>query len=154
MKTARHVNSRALNQVKEARHPFLLSLERIEAISGHLVIVTELADESVKDRFDSHRSQSREGIPRKELIGFLKDAADALDYMSEQHSLQHMDIKPPTYPGWTNTTSKSSNVPSAKIRINDLVAARSSFPLWWTAPTCQRQSMRTRLTSHPTNHTS
>jgi len=94
MKTARHVNSRALNQVKEARHPFLLSLERIEAISGHLVIVTELADESVKDRFDSHRSQSREGIPRKELIGFLKDAADALDYMSEQHSLQHMDIKP------------------------------------------------------------
>lgn len=81
-------------QVKGARHPFLLSLERIEAVHGHLVIVTELADESIKDRFSSYRTQNRDGIPRDELLGYLKDAADALDYMSEQHSLQHMDIKP------------------------------------------------------------
>ena len=34
----------SLNRIKEVRHPFLLSLERIELVDGHLVIVTELAD--------------------------------------------------------------------------------------------------------------
>ena len=29
-----------------------------------------------------------------ELLGYLKDAADALDFMSEKHGLQHLDIKP------------------------------------------------------------
>src|SRR3954469_24797219 len=35
---------RSLNRVKSIRHPFLLSLERIEVIDGQLLIVTELAD--------------------------------------------------------------------------------------------------------------
>ena len=34
------------------------------------------------------------GIPRDELLGYLRDAADALDFMSETHALQHLDIKP------------------------------------------------------------
>ena len=32
--------------------------------------------------------------PREELLDHLRDAADALDYMSERFSLQHLDIKP------------------------------------------------------------
>ena len=35
---------KALQRIKEVRHPFLLSLERIEIIDGRLVIITELAD--------------------------------------------------------------------------------------------------------------
>ncbi len=42
---------KALNRIKQVRHPFLLSLERIEVIEGQLLIVTELADFSLKDRF-------------------------------------------------------------------------------------------------------
>src|SRR5262249_9179118 len=34
------------------------------------------------------------GIPRAELLGYLRDAADALDYMRETHDLQHLDVKP------------------------------------------------------------
>ncbi|MFG0296598.1 MAG: tubulin-like doman-containing protein, partial [Maioricimonas sp. JB045] len=34
------------------------------------------------------------GIPRYELMVYLRDAADALDFMFEQHGLQHLDIKP------------------------------------------------------------
>ncbi len=34
------------------------------------------------------------GIPRDELLSYLRDAADALDFMSETHALQHLDIKP------------------------------------------------------------
>ncbi|HYO25170.1 MAG TPA: tubulin-like doman-containing protein, partial [Lacipirellulaceae bacterium] len=85
---------RALQKVKEVRHPFLLSLERIEVVDGRLVIVTELADGSLKDRFDQCIRQGLPGIPRDELLGYMRDAADALDYLSHKHSLQHLDVKP------------------------------------------------------------
>ena len=85
---------RSLEKIKSVRHPFLLSLERIEVIEGRLVIVTELADGSLKDRFDHFIQNGQEGIPREELLGYLRDSADALDYLSDQHSLQHLDVKP------------------------------------------------------------
>jgi len=85
---------KALNRIKAVRHPFLLSLERIEVVDGQLVIVTELADGSLKDSFEKYREDSKPGIPRDELINYMRDAADALDYMSERHSLQHLDVKP------------------------------------------------------------
>ncbi len=85
---------RALEHVRGVRHPFLLSLERIEIVEGRLLVVTELADKSIKDRFDMCRREGLRGIPRDELLGYLRDAADALDFMSDTHALQHLDIKP------------------------------------------------------------
>jgi serine/threonine protein kinase len=85
---------RALDRVRGVRHPFLLSLERIETVDGRLVVVTELADGSLKDRFEACRREGLSGVPRDELLGYLRDAADALDFMSEAHALQHLDIKP------------------------------------------------------------
>ena len=85
---------KALNRIKSVRHPFLLSLERIEVVDGQLLIVTELADSSLKDRFEACRKEGKSGVPRDELLCYLRDTADALDYMSEQHSLQHLDVKP------------------------------------------------------------
>jgi hypothetical protein len=85
---------KALNRIKGVRHPFLLSLERIEVVEGQLLIVTELAECSLKDRFEQCRKQELPGIPREELLSYLRDAADALDYMNEQHGLQHLDVKP------------------------------------------------------------
>src|SRR5215471_10341044 len=35
---------KALDRVKQVRHPFILSLERYDIVDGRLVIVTELAD--------------------------------------------------------------------------------------------------------------
>ena len=85
---------KALNRIKEVRHPFLLSLERVEIIDNQVFIVTELAQESLMDRFHACRRQGLPGIPRDELLGHLRDAADGLDYMNERHGLQHLDIKP------------------------------------------------------------
>jgi eukaryotic-like serine/threonine-protein kinase len=84
----------ALSRIRQVRHPFLLSLERIEVVDGQLLIVTELADRSLWDRFEECRQSGLRGIPRKELLGYLSDAAEALDYMRESFSLQHLDIKP------------------------------------------------------------
>ncbi len=85
---------KALNRIKMVRHPFLLSLERIEVVDGQLLIVTELAEASLKDRFDQCVAAGLVGIPRDELLRYMRDAADVLDYMSQEHSLQHLDIKP------------------------------------------------------------
>jgi hypothetical protein len=85
---------KALNRIKGVRHPFLLSLERIEIVDGQLAIVTELADGCLKDRYGACRKEGLVGIPRDELLVYLGDAADALDYMNGMHSLQHLDVKP------------------------------------------------------------
>jgi hypothetical protein len=84
---------KSLECVKQLRHPFLLSLERIEIIDNRLIIVTELADMSLKDRFLECCETGAPGIERQELLAHLHDAADALDYIHESQSLQHLDIK-------------------------------------------------------------
>jgi serine/threonine protein kinase len=85
---------KALQRIKEVRHPFLLSLERFEILNGQLFIVTELADKSLLDRFEECRQAGLRGIPRTELLAYLRDAGEALDYMGETYGLQHLDIKP------------------------------------------------------------
>ena len=85
---------KALERIKEVRHPFLLSLERIEVVDGRLIVVTELADGSLRDRVYACQKEGKPGIPRDELLGYLRDAADALDFLTTQHDLQHLDIKP------------------------------------------------------------
>jgi serine/threonine protein kinase len=85
---------KALNRVKTVHHPFILSLERFDIIDDQLVIVMELADRTIWDRFRECRQQGLPGIPRDELIGYLLETAEALDLMNSQYQLQHLDIKP------------------------------------------------------------
>jgi eukaryotic-like serine/threonine-protein kinase len=85
---------KSLNLMRELRHPFLLNVERVEFVNGKLIVVTELADRGLDQRFDEAVRAGARGIPREELIAYLRDVADALDFMSEHHGLQHLDIKP------------------------------------------------------------
>jgi serine/threonine protein kinase len=84
----------ALNRVKTIRHPFLLSLERVDIVQGQLVIVMELADRDLRSRYKECKAQGLPGIPRDELLRYIEEAAEALDLMNIQHGLQHLDIKP------------------------------------------------------------
>ncbi len=85
---------KALQKVKELRHPFLMSLERIEVFEGQLVVVSELADRSLTERFLECQRQGHAGIPREELLQYMRDAADGLDFLCNKHLLQHLDVKP------------------------------------------------------------
>jgi hypothetical protein len=85
---------KALQRVKAVRHPFLLSLERCDLVNGRLIIVMELADRNLHDRFRECRAQGLPGIPRPELLRYLAETAEALDLMNREHQLQHLDIKP------------------------------------------------------------
>src|SRR3954469_13694835 len=85
---------KALSRVKTVRHPYILSLERFDIIDGQLMIVMELADKNLWDRFRECRDQGLPGIPRDELLRYLEEAAEALDLMNNEYQLQHLDIKP------------------------------------------------------------
>jgi eukaryotic-like serine/threonine-protein kinase len=85
---------KALNRVKTVHHPYILSLERYDIVEGQLMIVMELADRTLWDRFRECRSQGLPGIPRLELLGYMRETAEALDLMNDQFQLQHLDIKP------------------------------------------------------------
>lgn len=85
---------KALQRIKEVRHPFVLSLDRIEIAGGELLIVMELADKSLHDLFTECQTAGMVGIRRDTLLGYIRDSAEALDHMNEKHNLQHLDIKP------------------------------------------------------------
>ena len=83
-----------MSRVKAVRHPYILSLERYDIIDGQLIIVMELADRNLWDRFKECRTQGLAGIPREELMRYTEETAEALDLMNQQYQLQHLDIKP------------------------------------------------------------
>ncbi len=85
---------KSLQRIREVQHPFIISLERIEIVDSRLIVVTELADGSLLDRFREFHERGLVGIPRERLIEYMKDSADALDFLCQRHDLQHLDVKP------------------------------------------------------------
>src|ERR1051325_452405 len=85
---------KALQRIKEVRHPFVCSVERMEFLNGELIIVMELADRTLHDLCQEAQWAGRIGVPGDDLMRYLRDAAEALDYMYEKHQLQHLDVKP------------------------------------------------------------
>ncbi len=85
---------KALNRVKSIRHPYILSLERFDIVDGQLIIVMELADRNLWDRFRECRGVGLPGIPREELLRYMEECAEALDLMNNHYQIQHLDIKP------------------------------------------------------------
>src|SRR5262249_44098098 len=84
---------RVLALIKNLRHPSGLATHRFWQESGQLWIVMELADDTVYDRYTEYRDQGEPGIPVDKLLGYIRDAAEALDYMHAHH-VQHRDVKP------------------------------------------------------------
>ena len=85
---------KALKRVQTIRHPYILSLERYDILEGQLMIVMELADRNLWDRYRECRSQGLPGIPRDELLRYMEETAEALDLMNNHYQIQHLDVKP------------------------------------------------------------
>lgn len=85
---------KSLKRVKQVRHPYLLALDRYDIVEGRLMIVMELADCNLWDRFRECRDNNLPGIPRDELLEYMTETAEVLDLFNDQFQLQHLDIKP------------------------------------------------------------
>ncbi len=85
---------KALERVKLIRHPYILTLEQFRIIEGQLIIVMELADRNLWDRYRECRGQGLQGIPRDELLRYMEETAEGLDLMNNHYQIQHLDVKP------------------------------------------------------------
>lgn len=84
----------AIDRIKTIRHPFILSLDRVDVLPDTLVVVMELADKNLWTKFHECKAEGLPGIPRPDVIKYLLEAAEALDLIHNQYQLQHLDIKP------------------------------------------------------------
>jgi serine/threonine protein kinase len=84
----------AVERIKDIRHPFLLSLERVERVGGSMLLVMELADTNLHHVLQARKLEGKRGIPREELLGYLEETAEVLDMLNARYELQHLDIKP------------------------------------------------------------
>jgi TolB-like protein len=94
---------RALEIIKYVRHPHLLGVSGAWEVSGWLVVAMELADRTLAERLREAAAAGPPGIPRDELLGYMADAAEGLDYLNEPRhpapggtprGIQHRDVKP------------------------------------------------------------
>ncbi len=92
--TAADEEWQAIERIKAIRHPFLLSMERVERVGRALVIVMELADTNLHHVLEGHQRAGLVGVPRGELLAYLAEAAEVLDLLNTRHGLQHLDVKP------------------------------------------------------------
>jgi serine/threonine protein kinase len=112
------VEARSLETMKTIRHPHVMAISAHWKIDGYLVIAMELADRTLEDRFQETARpkpsgipkagqetarQEPQGIPKEELMIYMEEAAEALDYLNspihqtsegKKISVQHRDIKP------------------------------------------------------------
>ncbi len=75
-------------------HPALPATEVSWSPAGRLVLVTEEFEQSLRERLEVCQKQGLPGIPRDELLAFLRTVAEALDALYGQHSLPHLGLNP------------------------------------------------------------
>jgi serine/threonine protein kinase len=94
---------RSLEVLKNIRHPNLLAIFGAWQQQNHLIIAMELGDKTLHDRHREEVKLGRAGIPRVELLEYMREAAKGIDYLNnpghslggkEGVSIQHRDIKP------------------------------------------------------------
>ncbi len=84
---------RSLETIKALSHPFLLKTNAYWVFEDRLIILMELADESLDARIKFHIGCGLPGVPVAELIPFFEQVAEALDYL-HAHKVTHRDVKP------------------------------------------------------------
>ena len=99
-KAAREI--RALQAMREVRHPHLVRVDQVWCYDSFLVISMELADGNAEDLLKTYRSQFGTPVSAEHVCYLLSQAADALDFLNARThlvngqyiSIQHCDIKP------------------------------------------------------------
>jgi hypothetical protein len=92
--TAADRDPAALARFRSLRHPALPPCEAFRGANGELVLVTDLAPLTLRDRFDQCRAHGLPGVPRAELLDRLAAAAAALDALEREHGLPHLGLHP------------------------------------------------------------
>src|SRR5262249_11390619 len=87
------VQLRSFELSKSLSHPFLLLTHAYWVAEGRLYLVMELADGSLRDRLKECQRAGMAGIPVDELMTYIGEAAEGIDFLHSQQVL-HRNIKP------------------------------------------------------------
>jgi serine/threonine protein kinase len=87
------VERRALETMKNVRHPHLLPMFRTWQVGNWLVLAIELGDKTLYQRLAEAEKAGEPGVPRGELLVYLREAAKGLDYLGSLN-IAHRDVKP------------------------------------------------------------
>jgi serine/threonine protein kinase len=84
---------KALHLIKNLNHPYLLKIHAWWVAEGRLHVAMELADNSLRSRLRKGRPKGPSSIPLAALSMYVREAAEALDYMHGK-GLIHRNITP------------------------------------------------------------
>ncbi|VTT99219.1 serine threonine protein kinase : Putative serine/threonine protein kinase OS=Gemmata sp. Wa1-1 PE=3 SV=1: Pkinase: FGE-sulfatase [Gemmataceae bacterium] len=90
---AAHRERRALELIKNLRHPYLLSTDDFWVTDNRLHVAMELADGTLRDQLKRSKEVGEPGVPPAQLLGYMWEAAEGLDFLHSRHVI-HRDIKP------------------------------------------------------------
>jgi serine/threonine protein kinase len=86
--------ARALRAMKGLRHRYLARVYAYRRVGDLLIVAMELGDETLQDRFEACQKQGTPGIPQNELLKYLRQVGEALDYLYFSRNMLHRDVKP------------------------------------------------------------
>jgi len=84
----------AILRFKALRHPSLRPVEVVQYEPGRLVLLTELVEKNLHDRLQECQAEGLPGIPRGELLGYLRVAAETLQQLYREHAALHLGLNP------------------------------------------------------------
>ena len=84
---------KALHLVKNLNHPYLLKIQSWWVEEGRLHVAMELAEGALRGRLRKGRPKGPSSIPLAALLTYVREAAEALDYMHKK-GLIHRNVTP------------------------------------------------------------
>jgi hypothetical protein len=84
----------ALQRVQRLWHTSLVPMDRIEIVENHLVIISDLVDRHLGDELARRHAEGERGIAPDQLLAYLRETADVLDWLNINHGIQHLGVKP------------------------------------------------------------
>lgn len=126
------IELRSLELTKQIKHPNLLAQFGAWERDGYLIIAMELGNGTLYDRLKSELTNGRTGIPRPELLEYMREAAKAIDYLNSLN-IQHRDIKPQNLL-LVGTGVKVADFGLAKLLEHSVGAASGSMTPAYAAP--------------------
>lgn len=120
---------RALQSIRQVRHPNLIQIHQIWADSDYVVVCMDLAEGSLLDLLDVYYQELGGAIGPQHLCQYLEQAAAAIDFLNaRQHlisgrrvAVRHCDVKP------SNLLVKGKTVLLADFSLT----VQATSPLWY-----------------------
>ncbi len=131
---------RALEVMKDVRHPHLISVFGTWQLGNRLVIAMELADQTLLDRLHEVLEAGLPGIPKEELHIYMAEAAKGIDFLNDssrsgRKQIQHRDIKPQNLL-LSGGSVKVGDFGLARSMNYDVTSHTGSLTVAYAAPEC------------------